>query len=235
MTVPASAVPEQQRESRACWRAQIIVIAKAPVPGRVKTRLTPPFSPQQAARLAKAALADTLAAVAQVPAARHVIALDGTPGRWLPAGFDVVRQRGRGLDERIAAAMGDAYARSPVPVILIGMDTPQVTPELLASAIRPLVRGTADAVFGQADDGGFWLLGLRQPDPGLVTGVPMSEARTGTVQLARLDGAGLRVHRMRCCTDVDNAADAAAVAGEIPQSRFAAALREMLPERLARV
>ena len=100
-----------------------------------------------------------------MPAARHVIALDGTPGRWLPAGFDVVRQRGRGLDERIAAAMGEAYARLPVPVILIGMDTPQVTPELLASAIRPLVRGTADAVFGQADDGGFWLLGLRQPDP----------------------------------------------------------------------
>ena len=235
MTVLASAGPRRQRGSRACWPAQIIVIAKAPVPGRVKTRLTPPFSPQQAARLAEAALADTLAAVAQVPAARHVIALDGVPGRWLPPGFDVVRQRGQGLDERIAAAMGEAYARLPVPVVLIGMDTPQVTPELLASAIRPLVRGTADAVFGPAEDGGYWLLGLRRPDPCLVIGVPMSVALTGTTQLARLHGAGLRVHRMRCCTDVDNAADAAAVADEIPQSRFAAVLRVMLPERLARV
>ena len=170
-----------------------------------------------------------------MPAAGHVIALDGVPGRWLPAGFDVLRQRGQGLDERIAAAMGGAYAKLPVPVVLIGMDTPQVTPELLASAIRPLVRGTADAVFGPADDGGYWLLGLRRPDPCLVTGVPMSVALTGTIQLARLDGAGLRVHRMRCCTDVDSAADAAAVADEIPQSRFAAVLREMLPERLARV
>jgi uncharacterized protein len=235
MTAPAPAGPRQRKGPAACWPAQIIIIAKAPVPGRVKTRLTPPFSPQQAARLAEAALADTLAAVAQVPAARHVIALDGAPGRWLPAGFDVVRQRGQGLDERIAAAMGDAYARLPVPLVLIGMDTPQVTHELLVSAIRPLVRGAADAVFGPAEDGGFWLLGLRRPDPGLVTGVPMSAARTGTVQLARLAGAGLRVHRMRSCTDVDTAADAITVADEIPRSRFAAALRAMLPERLARV
>lgn len=235
MTAPAAAGRRQRKGPAACWPAQIIVIAKAPVPGRVKTRLTPPFSPQQAARLAEAALADTLAAVAQVPAARHVIALDGPPARWLPAGFDVLRQRGQGLDERIAAAMSEAYARLPVPVVLIGMDTPQVTPELLASAIRPLVRGTADAVFGPADDGGFWLLGLRRPDPGLVTGVPMSAALTGTIQLARLDGAGLRVHRMRCCTDVDSAADAVAVADEIPQSRFAAALRAMLPAELARI
>ena len=205
--------------------AQLVVIAKAPVPGRVKTRLTPPFSPRQAARLAEAALADTLAAAAKVPAARHVIALDGTPGPWLPGGFEVISQRGRGLDERIAAALGEAYARVPVPVVLIGMDTPQVTPGLLESALRPLADGTADAVFGPAADGGFWLLGLRRPDPALVVGVPMSTARTGAVQLARLAGAGLRVRQLPCRLDVDCAADADAVAEQIPGSRFAAALR----------
>src|SRR5260370_11796285 len=83
-------------------RAQVIVIAKQPLPGRVKTRLTPPFSPRQAARLAAAALADTLAAAAQVPAVRHVLALEGTAGDWLPPGFDVIAQQGRGLDERLA-------------------------------------------------------------------------------------------------------------------------------------
>jgi uncharacterized protein len=213
-------------------RAQLLVIAKAPVPGRVKTRLTPPFSQRQAAQLAEAALADTLAVAAQVPAAHRVIALDGTPGPWLPAGFDVIRQRGNGLDERIAAAFSDAYARLPLPVVLIGMDTPQLTPGLLESAIDPLLGGdttaAADAALGMADDGGFWLLGLRQPDPCLVTGVPMSVSHTGAAQFARLAAAGLRVHQMPCCIDVDNAADAIAVARQIPHSRFAAALRPML-------
>jgi uncharacterized protein len=210
--------------------AQLVVIAKAPAPGRVKTRLTPPYSPVQAARLAEAALADTLATAAQVPAARHVLALDGAPGRWLPDGFDVVGQHGTGLDERIAAAFGHAYASLRLPVVLIGMDTPQVTPEMLESAIRPLLTGTADATLGMADDGGFWLLGLRHPDPRVVTGVPMSMPHTGVAQLARLGGAGLRVRLMPCCTDVDTAADALEVARQIPGSRFAAALRSMTAE-----
>jgi uncharacterized protein len=209
--------------------AQLIVLAKEPIPGRVKTRLTPPFTPQQAARLAEAALADTLAAVAQV-AARHLLVLDGTAGSWLPSCFDVAGQRGHGLDERIAAAFDEAYAGLPVPVVLIGMDTPQVTPRLLESAIRPLVAGTKDAVLGLADDGGFWLLGLRQPDAGLVTGVPMSTPSTGAAQLRRLRQAGLRVQQLRSCTDVDTAADALAVAAAIPASRFAMALRAMLPD-----
>jgi uncharacterized protein len=203
---------------------QLLVIAKEPVPGRVKTRLTPPFSPDQAAGLATAALADTLDAAAAVPAARLVIALEGAPGSWRPAGVPVLAQRGGGLDERIAAAMADAFAGLAVPVVLIGMDTPQVTPALLEAALRPLADGTADAVFGPAADGGFWLLGLRRPDPGLVLGVPMSTAGTGAAQLARLTAAGLRVHHLPTLLDVDTAADACAVARLAPGTRFAAAL-----------
>jgi len=208
--------------------AQVIVIAKQPVPGRVKTRLTPPFSPRQAARLAEAALADTLATVARVPGVRRVLALDGTAGDWLPPGFDVIAQHGRGLDERLAAAFGAAHAGLAVPMVLIGMDTPQVTHGLLEAAIRPLASGAADAVFGPASDGGFWLLGLQRPDPGLLLGVPMSAPETGAVQFARLAGAGLRVRRLPLRTDVDDLASACAVAAEVPGSRFAAALRPML-------
>jgi uncharacterized protein len=207
--------------------AQVIVIAKEPVAGRVKTRLTPPFTPLQAALLAEAALSDTLHAVAQVSCARHLLALDGVPGRWLPPGFDVIAQRGHGLDERIAAAFDEAYADLPVPVVLIGMDTPQVTASLLELAIRPLADGSADAVLGPANDGGFWLLGLRQPDPTLVDGVPMSTAGTGAAQLARLEDASLRVLQLSSCTDVDDAAGALAVAAAIPGSRFAATMRAM--------
>jgi len=216
--------------------AQVVVIAKEPVPGRVKTRLTPPFTPAEAAELAEAALADTLAAVADTTVARRVLALDGRPGHWLPAGFDVIGQRGTGLDERIAGALADAHVTMPVPVVLIGMDTPQVTPDLLAAAAEPLVSGTADAVFGMAEDGGFWLLGLREIDPALVVGVPMSRPDTGSRQLARLEQAGLRVQMLPELTDVDTASEAERVAAATPGSRFATRLtrlRDGAPQAVA--
>lgn len=99
----------------------VLVIAKEPLPGRVKTRLTPPFSPAEAARLAEAALADTLHTVLTVPAARRVVVLAGAPGPWLPPGIEVVEQGAGGLDERLAAAFGACTG----PTLLIGMDTPR--------------------------------------------------------------------------------------------------------------
>ena len=207
--------------------AQVIVIAKEPVPGRVKTRLTPAYSPAEAAGLAAAALADTLAAVQGAHVARRVLALQGSPGPWLPPGFDVIAQRGGGLDERIAWALADANATWPGPVVLIGMDTPQVTPGLLAAAAAPLTSGAADATFGLAADGGFWLLGLREIDPALVLGVPMSQSYTGPLQLARLRQAGLRVLLLPELTDVDTAAGAARIAAEAPGSEFAACVRRL--------
>jgi uncharacterized protein len=207
--------------------AQVMVIAKEPVPGRVKTRLTPPYTPAQAAALARAALADTLAAVERTSVTRRILALDGVPGRWLPAGFDVIGQRGGGLDERIAWALADARARSAAPVVLIGMDTPQVTPGLLAAAAEPLVSGAADATFGMAEDGGFWLLGLREIDPALVLGVPMSRPDTGSLQLTRLEEAGLRVRLLPELTDVDTADDAERIAAATPGSAFATCVRSL--------
>src|SRR5262249_60974756 len=101
---------------------------KHPPRAREKPRPPPPFTPVQAAELAAASLSDPLAAVAATTVARRVIALEGTPGRWLPAGFDVIGQRGAGLDERIAWALADARVTLPLPVVLIGMDTPQAAP-----------------------------------------------------------------------------------------------------------
>ncbi|TDD20825.1 TIGR04282 family arsenosugar biosynthesis glycosyltransferase [Nonomuraea diastatica] len=203
-------------------QTQIVVIAKEPVPGKVKTRLVPPLTPEEAAAVAGAALEDTLRTVALAPAVRRVLVLDGAPGAWLPAGFTVLPQRGGGLDERLAAAFEDAYRLLPVPVVLIGMDTPQVTPDLLADAVA-LLDGR-DAVFGPANDGGFWLLGLRDPDPALLLGVPMSEPDTGEIQLRRMEAAGMSVASLPCLTDVDTMADAIEVAALAPRSRYAAAL-----------
>ncbi|MFI5809129.1 DUF2064 domain-containing protein [Streptomyces sp. NPDC051561] len=191
----------------------LLVIAKEPLPGRVKTRLTPPYSPSEAARLAEAALVDTLEAVRATPAHRRVLVLDGTPGPWLPSGFEVWQQYAGGLDDRLA----DAFARCGGPALLIGMDTPQVNPELLSRATD---FEAADAWFGPADDGGFWALGLAAPDPELLRGVPMSVAHTGAVQRRRLLEAGLRVRDLPVLRDVDTAADACAVAAEVPTSLF---------------
>ncbi|MER7839065.1 DUF2064 domain-containing protein [Streptomyces sp. NPDC096040] len=193
----------------------LLVIAKEPRPGRVKTRLTPPFSPEQAAALAEASLADTLRTVADTPATRRVLALDGSPGPWLPAGFDVVPQCAGGLDERLA----HAFAGCTGPTLLIGMDTPQVTPALLTVDFAD-----CDAYFGPAEDGGFWALGLADPDPSLLRGVPMSTPETGAVQRQRLVAAGLRVTDLPRLRDVDTAADATAVAALAPRGRFAARL-----------
>ena len=196
----------------------LLVIAKQPVPGRVKTRLVPPCTGEQAASLAEAALADTLCAVLRTPARRRVLILDGQPGPWLPPGFDIVPQCDGPLDERLAAA----FAAVSGPALLIGMDTPQVTPALLR-----VDWGMADAAFGPAADGGFWALGLRTPDAALLRGVPMSTATTGAIQRARLIAAGLRVLDLPQLRDVDTAADAVAVARQVPRSRFAARAREL--------
>ncbi|HEY2076900.1 MAG TPA: DUF2064 domain-containing protein [Streptosporangiaceae bacterium] len=196
----------------------LLVIAKQPVPGRVKTRLVPPCTHEQAAALAEAALADTLDTMLMVPASRRVLVLEGEPGPWLPSGFEIVRQCGGPLDERLASA----FAAVSGPALLIGMDTPQVTPDLLTVDWQ-----AADAWFGPAADGGFWALGLRVPDPALLRGVPMSTPGTGAVQRARLLTAGLRVADLPQLRDVDTAADAVAVAREAPQSRFAARARKL--------
>jgi rSAM/selenodomain-associated transferase 1 len=196
----------------------IVVIAKSPAPGRVKTRLTPPCSPEQAARLAGAALADTLAAAARARrATRRVLVLDGAPVR-APRGFDVVPQRGDGLAARLAAAFEDVGG----PAFLVGMDTPQVTPQLLDAALAAL--DGADAAIGAALDGGYWGIGLRRPDPAAFNGVPMSAPATGLAQWVRLTELGLRTALLPPLRDVDTIADARAVAAQAPASRFAAAL-----------
>ncbi|MFC9292516.1 DUF2064 domain-containing protein [Streptomyces sp. NPDC057011] len=193
----------------------LLVIAKAPVAGRVKTRLTTAFTPQQAADLALASLQDTLAAVLATPARRRVLVLDGRPGPWVPDGIEVVPQGTGGLDARLA----DAFALADGPALLVGMDTPQVTPGLLALGLDFT---EADAWFGPADDGGFWALGLADPDPALLLGVPMSVAHTGEVQRRRLTDAGLAVRDLPGLCDVDTPADAERVAAAAPRTRFAA-------------
>lgn len=202
----------------------LLVLAKAPVPGRVKTRLCPTLSHVQAAELAEAALADTLDAVAGCGADRRLVALDGQPGPWLPAGFEVFAQQGHGLDERLAAAWDHAGG----PGLQIGMDTPQVTSCLLDLCLSRLDRPTTTAALGMATDGGWWAIGLRVADPRVFRGVAMSTANTGRDQQWRLRQLGHEPVSLPTLRDVDYVDDADAVAALIPASRFAQAHRRLL-------
>jgi len=205
----------------------LVVLAKAPAPGRTKTRCTPPCSPEQAAALAAAALSDTLAMVKATPARRRILVLDGEPGAWLTSGFEVVPQRGDGLDERLDAAMSDAFrVADRVPALLIGMDTPQVTVPVLTDATRRLADG-ADAVMGPAADGGYWAIGLQRPAPDAFVGVPMSTPSTGAEQHRRLCDLGLGVQLLAELRDVDTWADAVAIAGIVPGTGFASTVERI--------
>ncbi len=198
----------------------LIVIAKAPAAGRVKTRLCPPCTPEQAAQLAAAALADTLDAARASAADRVVLALDGEPPAWL-AGIEIVAQRGAGLAERVAAAFEDVGG----PALLIGMDTPQVTRELLDHGLARL-RAGAPAALGRAYDGGYWAIGLQQPRREAFAGVPMSSTATAAAQERRLEQLGLSPAQLPLLRDVDTFPDALAVAAAAPNGRFARAVAE---------
>ena len=211
----------------------LIVMAKSPVAGLVKTRLTTAstpgqvaFTPGQAAALAQASLRDTLDTLVAAPAQRRVVAWEGAHRSWLPDVVDVVAQRGDGLDERISHALQEALARpGHGPALLVGMDTPQ-----LRVADLGLDWDGADAVLGLCPDGGYWALGLAHFHPDAVKGVPMSTGRTGRRQLERLQSLGFRVRMLPMMRDVDTPADASDVARIAPDTRFG-----RLHRRLTRV
>lgn len=206
----------------------IVVMAKECIPGRVKTRLHPPLSLEDAARVAAASLADTLDAVAATGLPVIVCAQGDIA---VPAGFRSIPQVEGGLDERIAAAVEACAGR----VLLIGMDTPQVDPRLLRSLAEDWPE-QVDAWFGPATDGGFWLLGLAELSPAalggmrrgdLVRGVPMSSSETGRRQRERLQTAGLTIAEAAPLTDIDDIASLRDVAPLLPPAGH---LARLLPE-----
>jgi uncharacterized protein len=212
----------------------LLVVAKAPVAGLAKTRLGAVVGARQAARVAAAALLDTLDAVLSVPDVVPVVALTGDlaaaergaeVARTLTA-CTVIPQRGETFGERLANAHADAgNVHSGRSVLQVGMDTPQLTGELLLASIEALHRPGVDAVLGPAVDGGWWGLGLRVPARARVLRwVPMSRADTGARTLAALRASGSRVDLLPKLSDVDTMADAVRVARIVPRGRFAAAV-----------
>ena len=202
---------------------QILVLAKEPLTGRVKTRLCPPLSFEEAAAIAAASLADTLDASIAAGADEVVLILDGQPGWWCPAGVRVVAQVDAPFGDRLEAA----WTHATGPAIQIGMDTPQANVSVLQAAMTALEQtDPTGGVIGPATDGGWWLLGLHQALAGAFDGVPMSDVRTAKFQVARIAELGVLLSEIETLTDVDTVDQLLVVAGQThPHSRFHQAFR----------
>ena len=213
----------------------VVVLAKAPVAGLVKTRLARTVGDGRAADLAAAALLDTIEVCAEVfPTPLRVAALAGelrcasrapelVSTLW---GWQVIAQGIGTLGERIVRAVHDTHRLTGGPVVLLGMDTPHAQAPVLAEVARR-VELTGAPVLGPAGDGGWWVLAVA--DPRQVDGVarvPMSRPETFAHTREALCRAGLPPDAAPLMRDVDTAADAAWAAAAAPQTRFARAWRE---------
>jgi len=209
----------------------VLVVAKAPEPGRAKTRLAATVGDRVAADIAAAALLDTLDAVAAAPVVARVVALTGDLDAAARAAeirhrlesFAVIPQRGADFADRLANAHADSA--DGYPILQIGMDTPQVTAELLTECARRLL--DAPAILGLAHDGGWWVLGVGAPTMAeCLRAVPMSQPDTGKLTLKALRDNGIGVTAVQRLADIDVVDDVAAVRDACgPASRFARVTR----------
>ena len=210
----------------------LLVVAKAPEPGRAKTRLAATIGDRVAADIASAALLDTLDAVAAAPVAARVVALTGDVDAAAGAAeirqrlesFTVIEQRGDDFAHRLANAHADS-SFGGYPVLQIGMDTPQVTADLLTGCARRLLE--SPAVLGLACDGGWWVLGVGTPAMAeCLRTVPMSQSDTGERTLKALRDNGIDVISVERLADFDVVDDIVVVRDACgPASRFARATR----------
>lgn len=212
----------------------LLVVAKAPEPGRAKTRLAATVGDRVAADIAAAALLDTLDAVAAAPVAARVVAFTGDLAAAAGAAeirqrldsFAVIPQRGDDFADRLANAHADSGPGfGGYPVLQIGMDTPQVTADLLAACARELLG--APAVLGLAHDGGWWALGVAAAAMAeCLRSVPMSTPDTGKLTLKALRDNGVDVTDVPPLADVDVVEDVAVVRAACgPGSRFSRVTR----------
>ncbi len=203
----------------------LTLIAKTPEPGRVKTRLCPPCTPEQAAEVARAAFRETVEAIDAVARAASgdvgkVLLLDGEVQPWMPADYRIVAQRGAGLAERLRRGFGELG-----PGLIVGMDTPRAVRGLTA-AVSAVAAG--DDVIGLATDGGYWVIGLADPDGREFDGVAMSRSNTGLAQIHRLHALGRRTRTVAMARDLDHVGDLRALAESDDDGLLAATARRVL-------
>ena len=202
----------------------LLVFAKVPVPGRVKTRLTPPLTPEQGAALYRAFLLDALDAFADQAAGRaDPLGLGGPvsvrlyldeepPPGLVPDGISVHRQAGDGLGARMAAAFLTAFRDGHDRIVVVGTDHPTLPLPFLGEAFRQLAEPMTLAV-APSDDGGYVFLGLNEFAPALFA-MRFSHDAVFADTLGAAMASGLQAVLLPEHYDVDTIGDLARLAGE---------------------
>jgi rSAM/selenodomain-associated transferase 1 len=198
--------------------AAVALFAKAPVPGRVKTRLSPPLTPEEAARVARALLTATIETLVSSAPARWTLFLDGEPDDGLSAlaaahGLGLRAQDGRDLGARLAAAFRHLRGEGAARVLAVGADAPTLPPGRLAEAVRAL--DECDVVLGPTEDGGYYLVGTASPREEIFRDIPWSTASVLSATLARAEAAGLAVRLLPPWYDVDSVEELRRLRGEL--------------------
>jgi uncharacterized protein len=202
-------------------RRALVVIAKEPVPGAVKTRLAAILGADGAARVAAAMLADTVAVMAQVDAEPWVcFAPPDARARLarLAPGCKLLAQVEGDLGDRLAGCFAALLGGGAERVVIVGADTPHVPPATYQAAFALLEQ--VDVVLGPAVDGGYYLVGAKAAHPELFVGVPMGTDAVLQVTLQRVIQQRLRVGTVPMLRDLDRPEDlrAALAAGELDRS-----------------
>jgi len=188
----------------------LIVVAKEPVPGFTKTRLCPPLTPEAAASFYRCLMLDTLALMARLRSADHTIAYTPTDARAYfeelsPNGFRLVSQQGADLGERLAHALNLHLELGYQRVVIMNSDGPTLPLAYLEGAFSGLDH--ADVTLGPGHDGGYYLIGLKQPHPELFQGIAWSTDQVIPQTLDICRRRGLTVQQLPEWYDVDVAAD----------------------------
>lgn len=191
---------------------RLAIFARAPVTGQVKSRLSPALPPPLAARLYGALLADAFAAATAARVDERWVYWADSAGE-VPARFLAARQRGADLGDRLHEAFATLAREATDRVLVIGSDTPPLTPAHLDQAFAELE--THDVVIGPTVDGGYWGIGLRAPAPSLFEDIPWSTREVLTRTLVRAHGAGLRVATVATLEDLDTPNDLALLVGAL--------------------
>ncbi len=206
----------------------VAILAKQPMPGRVKTRLAKDVGPERAAVLAEAFLLDTIDVAAQVPGADVLIAFDPPDAKaWFcahaPSGCEVMPQPRGDLGDRIAAVFERGFALGAASCVAIGMDTPQLSPGRLAQALSACENGSV--TIGPSVDGGYYLIGMDRPRPTLFDGIDWSTDAVFDQTSRRIRRAGAPLVLLPEEHDVDDLAGLQALeAGRLPPRSRAALL-----------
>ncbi len=179
----------------------LLIFARTPVPGKVKTRLLPQLTPEQACALHAAMIEDTAELAGSFPGRRRILFSEDIPPLDLPPGTETGRQAAGDLGARLSAALSENFAAGFEKVVVLGSDSPHLPPERLREALREL--DEADLVLGPAEDGGYYLIALRRFSPEVFDGVEWSTPRAFE-QTRRADGrAGFRVATLGPFYDLD--------------------------------